>query len=215
MDAVGICYSLFVDVNENLYCCLGDCHQVVRKLSSDTSNASATIAGSANSGSTATRLNTPRGIFVDLQLNLYVADSLNNRIQCFPSGSLTGITVAGFGAVMTIVLNNPKGVILDANGYIFIADFGNDRIVRSGPNGFRCIVGCTGSFGSASNQLYEPWALSFDSRGNLFVNDLGNYRIQKFTLETNSCSKSCNFQESDLCCTLLLYVQIVFRCFVF
>ena len=68
-------------------------------------------------------------------------------------------------------------------------DTGNNRIVGSGPNGFRCLVGCSGSGGSASNQLNSPETLSFDSYGNMFVTDWWNNRIQKFVLSTNSCGK--------------------------
>ena len=61
----------------------------------------------------------------------------------------------------------------------------NNRIVGSGPNGFRCLVGCSG-YGSASNQLYNPITLSFDSYGNMFVTDCWNSRIEKFILTNNS-----------------------------
>jgi hypothetical protein len=64
------------------------------------------------------------------------------------------------------------------------------RIVGSGPNGFHCLVGCSISPGSASNQLNNPWSLSFDSYGNMFITDGGNNRIQKFVLSTNSCGRS-------------------------
>ena len=68
-------------------------------------------------------------------------------------------------------------------------DSNNDRIVGSGPNGFRCLVGCSGSQGSASNQLNTPITLSFDSYGNMFVTDCGNNRIEKFILTNNSLGK--------------------------
>ena len=189
MSVNGICYSLFVDINENLYCCLGDRHKVVKKLSSSNSSSPIQVAGGQNSGSSSTKLDNPRGIFVDLQLNLYVADANNDRIQRFTPGSASGITVAGNGALGTITLNWPTGVILDADGYLFIADYGNHRIVASDSSGFRCIIRCTGTYGSTSKQLHYPWALSFDSRGNLFVSEHGNIRIQKFILTTNSRSK--------------------------
>ncbi|CAF4128305.1 unnamed protein product, partial [Rotaria sordida] len=68
---------------------------------------------------------------------------------------LNGITLAGNGAINTITLNCPSGIVLDADNYLFIVDSSNHRIVRSGPNGFRCLVGCYGG-GSASNQLLNP-----------------------------------------------------------
>ena len=62
-----------------------------------------------------------------------------------------------------------------------------DRIVGSGPTGFRCVAGCSGTFGSASDKLYYPWTMAFDSHGNIFVVDSWNGRVQKFLLATNSC----------------------------
>ena len=41
-----------------------------------------------------TELNVPKDVFIDSSQNIYVADSNNNRIQYFPFGSLTGVTVS-------------------------------------------------------------------------------------------------------------------------
>jgi hypothetical protein len=183
------CFGLFVDINNTLYCSLYDLHQVVTKSLNSDSNITRTVAGAGTAGSTSNMLNGPEGIFVDINLDLYVADYNNNRIQLFHSGQLNATTVAGNkSSSPTITLNNPSGTVLDANGYLFIVDNGNNRIIGSGPNGFRCLVGCTG-LGSASNQLGAPHILSFDSYGNMFVTDTGNSRIQKFILSTNSCGK--------------------------
>ena len=81
------------------------------------------------------------------------------------------------------------GVMLDADGYLFIVDQGNNRIVGSGPLGFRCIVGCSGSSGSALNQLQGPRSLAFDTYGNLYVSDRENDRIMAYTLFNSSCGK--------------------------
>jgi hypothetical protein len=40
-------------------------------------------------------LKEPKGIFVDIQFRLYVADFTNNRIQCFQPGQVNAKTVAG------------------------------------------------------------------------------------------------------------------------
>ncbi|CAF1654288.1 unnamed protein product, partial [Adineta ricciae] len=61
------------------------------------------------------------------------------------------------------------------------------RIVGSGPLGFRCIVGCSGSSGSALNQLQGPRSLAFDTDGNLYVSDRENDRIMTYTLFNSSC----------------------------
>lgn len=183
----GSCFSLFVDIQENIYCSLGDNEKVIRKLSNDGPNTTMIIAGTGIRGSTSTTLHNPRGIFVDQQFNLYVSDCKNDRVQLFPSGQLSATTVAGTNASDSIMLNCPSAVILDADGYLFIVDTNNHRIVASSFNGFRCLVGCTHIGGSASNQLNSPRRIQFDSHGNLFVIDKLNARIQKFLLATNSC----------------------------
>jgi sugar lactone lactonase YvrE len=165
-------------------------HQVVTKSLNSVSNILTTVAGTGCYGSTSYMLNTPYGIFVDTNFDLYVADCYNQRIQLFQSGQLSGLTLAGSTtSITTITLSYPTGIVLDADKYLFIVDNGNGRIVGSGPNGFRCLVGCLGSWGSTSNQLYWPISLSFDSYGNMFVTDTDNSRIQKFILLNNTHGK--------------------------
>jgi DNA-binding beta-propeller fold protein YncE len=176
------CWGLFVDRLDMVYCSMFDLHRVIVKSLNANSDLWSIAAGLVDcSGSQTSRLLHPRGIFVDDDLNLYVADSHNHRIQMFSPERALGTTVAGTGAPGTISLNQPSDVKLDADGYLFIVDSENHRIVGSGPGGFRCIVGC-GSGGSGIEQLDNPSSLSFDSYGNLFVLDRDNHRLQKFNL---------------------------------
>ena len=183
------CAGLFVDMNNNLYCSQINRHQVLRKSLSSAMNPLVVVAGIGCAGSASNMLNYPKGIFVAVNMDLYVADSGNNRIQMFRSGEINATTVAGTGSNGTISLNSPTGVVVDGDGYIFIAEENGHRIVGSDRNGFRCVVGCSGSSGTASNQLNLPQSLSFDTNGNMFVADRGNNRIQKFWLSSSLCSK--------------------------
>jgi DNA-binding beta-propeller fold protein YncE len=183
------CYGLFVDINDNLYCSIGAFHQVVMQSLNNNPNTLKGVAGTGCPGIASNMLYSPRGIFVDIDLSLYVADASNNRIQLFLAGQLDAITVAGNGVSGSITLNYPTGIMLDNDGNLFISEESNSRITASGPNGFRCLVGCTGLSGSASNQLHNPYGLTFDSYGNIFVTDASNNRTQRFLLATNSCGK--------------------------
>jgi hypothetical protein len=186
------CYSLFVDINDTLYCSLESLHQVVKSSLYDRTHTLTIAAGSGSAGSTSNMLNSPRGIFVNINFDLYIADCYNNRVQLFRSGELNGITMAGNEASGNILLNCPTGIVLDADDYLFIVDSKNHRIIGSGPNGFRCVVGCSGLEGSESDQLFSPQNMAFDSYGNLYVTDRNNNRIQKFRFDTISCGKSFN-----------------------
>ncbi len=189
MNVNSSCYGLFVDIKDNLYCSMSGLHRVVKRSLNDPVMTTVIVAGTGIQESASDELDTPWGIFVDVNFDLYVADCGNNRIQLFQSGQTNGITVAGSTSPYpTITLHFPSGISLDASKYLFILDLDNDRIVGSGPNGFRCLVGCYGR-GSKSNQLSLPFSFSFDRSGNIFVTDRANNRIQKFLLMENSSGK--------------------------
>jgi hypothetical protein len=189
MNVTSRCFSLFIDINNTLYCSNDKEHKIVKASLDNASSAATIAAGNGNQGTGPYMLYWPNGIFVDSQFNMYVADCGNNRIQLFRPGELNGTTVAVHGVTENITLNYPSDVTLDIDGYLFIVEQNNNRIIGSGPGGFRCIVGCSGSTGTASNELHNPRYFAFDSYGNIFVTDMYNNRTQKFLLEQNSCGK--------------------------
>jgi hypothetical protein len=193
MYASTSCYALFIDANDTLYCSAQQQNQVIKTSLNATPYTVDIAAGTDIPGNESNMLNRPYGIFVDINFNLYVADSENHRIQLFKPGQTDGETIAG--APRNFSLNYPTSIIVDADGYLFIVDRLNHRIVRSGPNGYHCVIGCSGTPGAASNQLHEPFTIAFDHFGNAFVIDHINHRIQKFIVERNSCSKYNERQE--------------------
>ena len=188
--AISSCFDLVVDTNNTIYCSLEPDHLVISIVLDSTGNINGNrvekIAGIGGAGPDANMLRYPRGIFVDTNFQLYVADCGNNRVQLFLFGQTTATTVAGNGAPGTIDLKCPSDVVLDGNGHIFIADLDYYRIVASGPNGFRCVIACTGVGGLESNQLGAPISLAFDSYGNIFVADAKRSVIQKFLLRDDT-----------------------------
>jgi len=205
-----LCIGLFVDINDILYCSLDDNHQVIKTPLDDGLDVWTNVAGlPSNPGPGPSELREPCRIFVDDNLDLYVADYGNDRIQLFHLGITTGITVTGSTSPdTTITLNRPTGVILDADKYLFIVDNNNHRIVGSGPNGFRCLVGCSGS-GSTANLLKYPTSMAFDNNGNIYVTDTNNNRIQKFVLLNNTNRKFVKLNRMFLlfiCLKLLLTI---------
>ena len=188
MNVTSTCYAIFIDIYESLYCSMFDKHRVNRKWL----NGRTVIVA----GSELNTLNHPWGIFVDINSDLYVADSGNNRIQLFRWNQRNGITVAGKGSSkVTIELNEPSGIVLDGDRHLFIVDSGNHRIIGSDENGFRCIFGCSGESGSTNDKLSNPHTMSFDSYGNIYVTDRDNHRIQKMSLSKKSdrkCAENCS-----------------------
>ncbi|CAF0783985.1 unnamed protein product [Adineta steineri] len=191
MNVNSSCLSLFIDINDTLYCSMSEDHKIVKRWLNDSEMISTTAAGTGIPGSASNQLNGPESIFVDVNFDLYVADCNNDRIQLFKSGESDGTTILGKGSSNNIILLScPSGIVLDADKNLFVVVRNNHRIFRSGSNGIRCIIGCDG-YGSQSHQLSNPRTLSFDSYGNIFIIDTYNQRIQKFDFLSNSCGK-CN-----------------------
>lgn len=189
MNVTNTCSGLFIDINNTLYCSMFLENQVIKTSLSAGVSPTVVAAGTNTSGSASNMLNGPVGIFVDINFDLYVADSFNNRVQKISLGQLNGATVMGTGAPVSSSINFPKSVVLDADGNLFVSDSTNARIVMLGQNGFRCVAACLTGPASSSYSLNLPGGIAFDSFGNIFVADTSNNRIQKFLLLSDSFGK--------------------------
>jgi sugar lactone lactonase YvrE len=112
-------------------------------------------------------LNSPTGLAVDAQGNLYIADSANNVIRRVEAKTGIITTVAGDyaadkandglggfsgdgGAATSAQLNDPQGVAVDGAGDLFIADTFNNAIREVTPAGvITTVVNAAGAAGAA------------------------------------------------------------------
>jgi sugar lactone lactonase YvrE len=70
----------------------------------------------------------PRGLAIDANQNLYVADSGNQRVQVM---DLAGVPLAVIGSAAVFI--SISGVALDAAGDLYVADSGANAVLRFGP----------------------------------------------------------------------------------
>jgi len=137
--------SVAIGRSGDIYVADGDLHQVVRidRAGHMTVIAGTGMAGFAGDGGPAgaAQLNSPGGLAVDPQGDVYIADTGNDRIRAIGSDgiirTIAGTGAAGFdgdgGAALAAVLNAPTGLAVDAAGNIWIADTGNNRIRKLAP----------------------------------------------------------------------------------
>jgi sugar lactone lactonase YvrE len=153
------------------------------------------VAGTGGAGSGLNQLSGPNGVAVDTAGDLFVADSLNNRVVEYAYNAATGSypasgkVVAGTGTAGSGLtqLSDPQGIALDASGDLFAADYGNNRVEEFGYNSATgsyastaTTVAGTGAAGSGTNQLAAPGSVALDAKGDLFIADAHNERVMEY-----------------------------------
>lgn len=199
--------SVFVDSEDNLFIADKRNH-LIRSVDGQTGIIT-TVVGTAGergfSGDggkvTQAKLNNPKGIFVDSEGNLFIADSGNARIRRVDgqTGIITtvaGTKEAGFsgdgGKATEARLNCPTGILVDSEGNLFILDRRNNciRRVDAQTRIITTVVGTgeRGFFGDGgkATQAGLNWPSGFfmDSEGNLFTADEYNHRIRRIDSQT-------------------------------
>jgi DNA-binding beta-propeller fold protein YncE len=134
----------------------------------------------------------PGDAFVDSAGNVWVADSLNNRVQKFDAqGRFVDAITSASGAPGG--LQEPWSVAVDADGFVYIADTWHHRIQKFGPD-----LKFVGGWGQPRGQgapgpldFYGPRDIAVAPDGTLWVTDTGDNRVLHFSkdglpLDSNS-----------------------------
>jgi sugar lactone lactonase YvrE len=197
--------GLAIDSQDNLYATEYRGSQVMKIAKDGTATliAGTGVAGFSGDGgpATAAQLNGPSGVTLDSAGNIYITDTLNNRVRRIaPNGTIStfaGTGVGGFsgdgGPALFAQLSNPAEVLVDGAGNVYISDFSNRRVRVISPAGIiSTIVGSglpdlppftspqVGDGGPALNAAFAtPSSVVFGPSGDLFVADSQNNRIRK------------------------------------
>ena len=131
-----------VDTSGNVYIADRSNHRV--RLVDGATGTITTVAGTTSTGfsgdggpATTANLNSPQGVAVDGSGNLYISDTLHDRIRRVDAATGVITTVAGDGVrgfsgdggpATSANLDRPGAVAIDASGNLFIAVGGNGRI---------------------------------------------------------------------------------------
>jgi DNA-binding beta-propeller fold protein YncE len=134
----------------------------------------------------------PRQIAVAPDGTLYIADSLNHRIQHItPDGGV--IHVWGTFANLLAgdeapggTFNEPWGVAVGPDGSVYVADTWNFRIQKFTPDGTFLSMWSTYTLGGLETGFYGPRGLAVDNQGRVYVADTGNKIIIVFDQDGNT-----------------------------
>jgi len=149
------------------------------------------VPGSTNGVGSAARFRFPRGLAVDAQGNLYVADSSNHTVRKITRDGLVstlagaaGISGATDGDVSAARFQFPFHLAVDAAGQIFVADTFNATIRVIKNNTVSTLGGTAGlqtfAEGTGTAALFfNPTAIAVDAIGTLFVAQSGSNLVAK------------------------------------
>jgi uncharacterized protein (TIGR03437 family) len=143
---------------------------------------------------TAASLNAPQGIAFDVSGNLWICDSLNNRVREISGGNIQTVIGSGYSGLSAIGGNptaisvyQPVGVAIDAKGVVYWSEAGNNRIREYLASNHSVIelAGYTPALNTSgaptSLLLLNPFGTATDASGNLYIADTGNNVIRKVT----------------------------------
>ena len=149
-----------------------------------------TLAGSSTFGSTdssdgSATFSTPKGVTVDSNGNVYVADSNNQKIRKItPEGVVSTLAGDGSqgstdGSSGSATFYNPTGVAVDSSGYVYVGDTYNNKIRKITPDGVVSTLAFAPGPGGSVAYLYYPYGVAVDTNGHVYVADTYNSRIRK------------------------------------
>jgi NHL repeat len=130
------------------------------------------------------------GMLVDLQGNVIVSDTYNDRIRKInTSGQVTTLAGSGIpgyadGNTLVAQFDKPEGIAIDKQGNLYVADRKNYRIRKITPAGLVSSFAGSGTEGTLDGsalvaQFFDINDMVADSKGNLYVTDV--HRIRKIT----------------------------------
>src|ERR1022692_3010259 len=125
----------------------------------------------------------PTGVAVDQDGNLYVCDTMNNRIEIFDAD---GKFVSTFGKAGDGpgYFARPKGVAIDSDGHIWVADGQQDRVQVFNKEAQLLIT--FGGHGLLPGQFQGLVGIATDKNNRVFTSEMYPGRVQQFRYVTSS-----------------------------
>lgn len=125
----------------------------------------------------------PTGVAVDADGNLYVCDTLNNRIEIFDAD---GKFVSTFGKAGDGpgYFARPKGVAIDSDGHIWVADGQQDRVQVFNKEPQLLIT--FGGHGLLPGQFQGLVGITADKNNRIFTSEMYPGRVQQFRYVTDA-----------------------------
>ncbi len=130
----------------------------------------------------------PSGLAVDKEGNLYVADTLNNRIEIFDADGnfISTFGKAGDGPGH---FARPKGVAIDSDGHIWVVDGMLDKVQVFSHDGQQLMISFGGR-GLLPGQFQGLVSITIDDKDRVFTSEIFPGRVQGFRYVTDAAAEA-------------------------
>jgi len=154
-------------------------NRIQRIMNASTTNPLAALFANTIGGAAIGQVNAPRGIAVDGNGLVYVADTGNSRIQVNTTGMVGGWQILAGATAGTAPgnFNQPRGIYANGAGDVYVADTLNNRIQKLS-GGIWSVFMPAGTTAGAVN---APEGIVTTSTNFAFVGDTANNRVQRLT----------------------------------
>jgi sugar lactone lactonase YvrE len=125
----------------------------------------------------------PTGLAVDAEGNLYVCDTLNDRIEVFDADGKF-VSTYGKNGDGPGYFSRPKGVAIDSDGHIWVADGMQDR-VQVFNNEWQLLI-TFGGHGLLPGQFQGLVNIMIDKNNRVFTSEIFPGRVQQFRYVTDA-----------------------------
>ncbi|MGO9863452.1 MAG: SMP-30/gluconolactonase/LRE family protein [Terriglobales bacterium] len=125
----------------------------------------------------------PSGLAVDADGNLYVCDTLNDRIEIFDADGKF-ISTFGKNGDGPGYFSRPKGVAIDGDGHIWVADGMQDRVQVFNQQAQLLIS--FGGHGLLPGQFQGLVSIAIDKMNRVFTSEIFPGRVQQFRYVTDA-----------------------------
>jgi sugar lactone lactonase YvrE len=189
--------GLAIDGDGNIY--VADTYNdAIRKISTGgmVTTIAGGVAGYVDAGTADALFDTPSGVAVDEEGNIFVADTGNDAIRKITAQNEV-ITFAG----SDVEFDRPLGIVATHDGFLFVTEEGGGRVRRITPEAqVTTLAGSSPGYADATGdraQFSRPSGMAIDREGNLYVADAQNYLIRKITPVAASSEDSAGAGQPD------------------
>lgn len=151
-----------------------DTRNVIRKIGTTGKNHTLTDPGNFAK---------PTNVAVDQDGNVYVTDTLNDRVEIFDADG-NFIRTFGKNGDCAGCFARPKGIAIDADGHVWVADAMLNRLQIFTPEGQ--ILLAFGNFGIMPGQFQDLTGLTIDKNNRVFAAEQLMGRVQMFRYYTDT-----------------------------